>query len=128
MTQLQTLQTENIQLRNANANGNTTIINNQHRMKTKAPDYPAINTNTDEHEWGLFKDSSNRYKTMTAISDENVIRMELRAACSQDVNRLLFEYIGATSLNAATENDLLEHIKSVTVKGTHKEVHGMKFF
>ena len=115
-------------MRNANVNGNTTNVNNQHRVKTKAPDCPAINTNTDEHEWDLFKDSWNRDKTMTAITNENVIRMELRAACSQDVNRLLFQYVGATSLNATTKNDLLQHIKSVAVKGTHKKVHRIKFF
>ena len=65
---------------------------------------------------------------MTTITTENVIRMELRTACSQDVYRLLFEYVEATSLNAATKSDLLEHIKSVAVKCTHKEVDRMKFF
>ena len=65
---------------------------------------------------------------MTTITTENVIRMELRTACSQDVYRLLFEYVEATSLNAATKSDILEHIKSVAVTCTHKEVHRMKFF
>ena len=54
--------------------------------------------------------------------------MELRAACSQDVNRLLFEYVGATTLDVATEVQLSAHIKSVAVKGTCKEVHRMNFF
>ena len=123
MKQLQTLQTENSQLRNAqNPNPNVG------RPKTKAPDRPVVNTNTDEREWELFKDSWGRYKTMTGITDLNLIRMELRAACSPDVNKLLFEYIGSTKLDAASEAELLTHIKSVAVKGTHKEVHRINFF
>ena len=96
--------------------------------KTKSPDRPIINSDTDEQEWEHFKDSWNRYKTMTAITDANMIRLELRAACSKDVNRLLFEYVGAENLNAANEEEMLDFIKSVAVKGTHKEVHRMKFF
>lgn len=61
---------------------------------------------------------------MTSITGANMLRMELRAACSQDVIRLLFGYVGVT----ATEEELLTHIKSVAVKGTHKEIHCMKFF
>ena len=124
MTQLHTLHIENIQLRNNVDNAPAPPT----RTKTKSPDRPIINPDTDEQEWELFKDSWERYKTMAAITDQNMLRLELRAACSQDVNRLLFEYIGGETLNAATENELLDYIKSVAVKGTHKEVHRMKFF
>ena len=65
---------------------------------------------------------------MTGITEADMLRMELRASCSQDVNKLLFEYVGADALNTATEHALLNHIKSVAVKGTHKEVHRLKFF
>ena len=65
---------------------------------------------------------------MTAITEIGMIRLELRAACSQDVNRLLLEYVGADALNTATEEEMLGYIKSVAIKGTHKEVHRMKFF
>ena len=57
-----------------------------------------------------------------------MIRMELRAATSQDVNRLFLEYVGATNLNTSTEDEFLAHIKSVVVKGMHKKVQRMKFF
>ena len=129
MTQLTTLQAENTQLRN-NVAGVPPPQQQQQppRPKTKSPDRPVINADTDEQEWELFKDSWNRYKTMTAVTNVNMLRLELRAACSQDVNRLLFEYIGADALNTADENELLDFIKSVAVKGTHKEVHRMKFF
>ena len=134
MSQLQTIQDENTHLRNTNlaTNANTGQQTQQlqppHRPKTKAPDRLVINTNIDEREWELFKDSWHRYKTMTAITDPNLIRMELRAACSQNVNRLLFEYVGATVRNTTTEEQLLTHIKNIAVKGTHKEVHRMNFF
>ena len=64
---------------------------------------------------------------MTGITQVDEIRMELRAACSSDVNRLLFEFVGATELDAADESALMGHIKSVAVKGLHKEVHRMNF-
>ena len=54
--------------------------------------------------------------------------MELRAACSQDVNKLLIEYVGASTLNSATEEQLMGHIESIAVKGTCKEVHWMNIF
>ena len=129
MTQLTNLHAENAQLRN-NAAAIPPQQQQQHqpRPKTKSPDRPVINTDTDEQEWELFKDSWNRYKTMTAVTDVNMLRLELRAACSQDVNRLLFEYVGAEALNTANEEELLNFIKGVAVKGTHKEVHRMKFF
>ena len=123
MQQLTALQSENAALRVSNAQAAQ-----PNKTKTKAPDRPVINTNTGEREWELFKDSWNRYKLMTSITDPNLIRMELRSACSQEVNRLLFEYVGSTSLNVASEEELLAHIRSVSVKDTHKEVHRMHFF
>lgn len=47
MSQLQTLQTENSQLRNAATNNPTP----PQRPKTKSPEHPVINTNSDEREW-----------------------------------------------------------------------------
>ena len=115
MEQLQTSQSENAALR-ANQQPNNIPVNA--RPKTKVPDRPVVNINTDEREWELFKDSWNRYKTMTGITDQNILRMELRASCSQGVNDLLFEYIGSDTLDTSSEADQLEHIKRVAVKGT----------
>ena len=66
---------------------------------------------------------------MLGIPDTDIesIRDELRSACSNEVNKLLFEYVGATRLNACSESDLLAHIKSVAVKVTHKAVHRVEF-
>ena len=60
-------------------------------------------------------------------TDVTVIRNELRSACSNQVNKLLFEYIGATKLIACSEDELLSYIKSVAVKVTHKAVHRVEF-
>ena len=35
--------------------------------------------------------------------------------------------VGAESLNTSTEQELLQHIKSVAVKGLHKEIHRHTF-
>ena len=125
MTEIHTLHIGNTVLRNAAAANEAPQTQ---QPKIKYPERPIIDTDTDEQGWELFKDSWNRYKTMTGINNENMLRMELRAACSHDVNKLLFEFVGADILNAATENTLLDHIKSVAVKGTHKVVRRMNFF
>lgn len=65
---------------------------------------------------------------MTCINNSDFIRMELRTACSQDVNKLLFAYVGAPTLDACNVDELLNHIKRAAVKGTHKEVHRINFF
>ena len=97
------------------------------RRKTQRPDRPVINAGIDDREWSLFEDTWSRYKRMVGITDVETIRMELRASCSADVNRMLFEFIGPTVLDACSEEDLLKHIKSVAVKVTHPEVHQMNF-
>ena len=40
---------------------------------------------------------------------------------------MLFDIVGPTVLDACNENSLLQHIKSVAVQGSHKEVHRQKF-
>jgi hypothetical protein len=129
MMKRQMEQMENLRIENNELRATTQIsTQQQQRPRTKAPDRPTVNTNTDEREWELFKDSWSRYKLLAGIMDDNLICMELRAACSQEVNKLLFEYVGASTLNLATEEQLMVHIKSIAVKGTCKEVHRMNFF
>ena len=61
---------------------------------------------------------------MTKVSDEDEKTMELRACCSADVNKLLFDFVGPATLNTATESSLLAHIKSVSVKACIKTCIG----
>ena len=130
MQKLTTLQAENITLRDAAANTGavstpaTTNANpDEQRYKSKKPDRPTIDRDLDDREWALLMDKWGRYKTMCNIkpTDVETIRLELRAACTDDVDKLLFEFVGASVLDGCTEAQLLEHIKSVTVKHTHKE-------
>ena len=122
MAALTTLQTENAKLRTEVHNNNTS-----NQCKVKKPDRPTINGGLDDRDWALFMDSWIRYKTMVNLTDLGLTRMELRSACSEDVNKLLFEYVGSTALDTCSENQLLEHIKSVAVKSVHKEVHQVAF-
>ena len=138
-TQMKTmndLQEENARLREAppTENGgnnatNATNTTNERRYNAKKPERPVINAGIDDREWVLFLDTWARYKTMLDIRDTDVvaIRMELRTACSVEVNKLLFEYVGPETLNSCNEADLLQHIKSVAVKVTDKEVHRVAF-
>ena len=108
------------QQNNQNAGENTT-------SKAKRPDRPIINIGIDKREWALFLDTWSRYKLMIKATDLETIRMELRAACSTDVNKMLFEFVGPEVSNACTEDELLAHIKSIAVKQVHHEVHQMNF-
>jgi hypothetical protein len=97
--------------------------------KRRPPERPSIETNADDSDWALFLDSWERYKKMTKLQPGQDTILELRAACSQEVNKLLFEFIGAATLNSSQldEKTLLGHIQSVSVRGVHKEVHRMNF-
>ena len=55
--------------------------------------------------------SLNQYRLLAGLTDDSLLRMQLRTACSQDVNRLPFEYVGASTLDVATEA-LMAHIKA----------------
>ena len=123
MLHMQQLQAENQELRQERS-----PITESGSSKTKRPDRPTIDTDINDDEWALFIDSWNRYKSMCILVDAAEIRNELRAACSADVNRLLFDLFGPSTLNVATQEELLQHIKSVSVRGVHKEVNRQKFF
>ena len=99
----------------------------QTQSVAKRPNRPMVEASSSDNDWALFLDTWGRYKRMTRLVTEDGITMELRACCSIDVNRLLFDFIGPEVLNRATEEDLLNHIKSVAVKGVHKEVHRLTF-
>lgn len=121
MQQLVELQKENIELRKEMLHGHPNI------SCVKKPERPSIGLDTTEGEWALFLDTWARYKDICRLKDQVVIRNELRATCTPETNRLLFELIGPTRLNTATEGYLLQQIRLVAVKGLHKEVHRQSF-
>ena len=141
MTTLTQLQAENTTLRAAavttvganvanNDSDTTTTVTDGSSIragqarKSKTPERPVINRDIDDREWALLLDRWERYKDTCNITPDDIssILLELRASCSDDVDKLLFEFVGPTVIKDCTETQLLEHIKSV-VKHTHKEVH-----
>ena len=112
MQQMISLQQENNELR-----GNMSNSVPSQSSVVKKPDRPTVNQDSTDSDWALFIDSWSRYKDMCRLRDVAEIRNELRSACSNDVNKLLFDLIGSERLNNASEKDLLGFIKSVAVKG-----------
>ena len=119
-----------LRLQAEEARAATTIPQSPHEShKTEKPKRPQIEANMDDTDWVVFGDSWSRYKRMTGLQEADKICLELRTACSTEVNKLLFEFIGATELNRTnlSEDDLMTHIKQVAVRSVHKEVHRMNF-
>lgn len=99
------------------------------RTNRPRPIRPIIEEGVDDFGWNLFLDKWQRYKQMTGVEDEHEVCLELRDSCSPEVNRMLFEFIGADKLNDShlTEAILLKDIKAVAVRSIHKEVHRWHF-
>ena len=93
----------------------------------KRPDRPVIEGNWSDSDWTLFLDTWRRCKVIAGLSQEEEIYSELRAACSSDVNKLLFDFVGLTILDTAKEDQLVSDIKKISVKGLLKEVHCVNF-
>ena len=127
MNAITALQEENRTLREAAAapQNNENVVPRQ--QATKKLDRPPITGGMEERDWSVLLEHWDRYKTMGGLTAVNVIRNELRACCTQEVNKILFEFVGAARLSTCTEDELLAHIKSVAVKSVHKEVHRMTF-
>ena len=119
MQHITALSTENSALRQNQQMGNAS--------STKKPDRPVIESGSSDSDWQLFLDTGTRYKRMSRITSLVEVTMELRACCSNNVNKLLFDFVGPVTLNSANEMQLLNHIKSVAVKTIHKEVHRLSF-
>jgi hypothetical protein len=90
---------------------------------------PTINVGMDDMQWVIFEDAWGRYKRVEELDKNENMCLELRDACSPEVNQLLYDFIGPDKLNdeSLTETILLAHIKSVSVKSVHVEVHRWSF-
>jgi hypothetical protein len=92
------------------------------------PERPTIEADSSDNKWIIFTDAWVRYKDMGKLQDLNDIRNELRSSCSSSVNEMLFNFVGPEALKTATEDQLLQYIKSVAVKTVHPEVYRQQFF
>ena len=95
------------------------------RVNKPKPNRPIIQEECNDMGWVIFRDSWDRYKKIAGLEEESEICLELREACSPEVNRLLYQYVGVDDLNKAelTEKMLMEHIRKVAVKDVHEEVY-----
>ena len=66
------------------------------RMK---PKHPTVKDQLDGIGWDIFIDAWTRYKKIAELNGEEDICMELREACSEDVNQHLYQFIGAHEPN-----------------------------
>lgn len=98
------------------------------RNTRSKPPRPTIQPDCSDNQWMIFTDAWKRYKTMAGLVDADEIRNELRSTCEPAVNAMLFNFVGPTALDVATETQLLSHIKSVVVKSVHHEVYRQQFF
>lgn len=110
---------------------NTFSFNQGSRPSTSRakPNRPKVESDLDEMGWEIFLDSFRRYKRIANLESNEDVCLELREACSANVNKSLYQYIGAVDLNSPTltEAKLMEYIKFVAVKPIHPEVHRWNF-
>ena len=119
---------------NMTLGGNYTIspVFGESRRNKIKPRRPTIDIKTDETKWEVFKNAWKRYKKQLNLVDDvdrQEICMELRNACSDEVDSLLYHFAGADSLEAEslTEKELLDFIHEVAVDKVSVHVHRMEF-
>ena len=76
----------------------------------KRPDRPTIEEDASDIDWAMLIDSWTCYKAMAKITTLTDTGNELRSSCSPTVNRLLFDFVDAETLNSCREQQLLQHI------------------
>ena len=97
------------------------------RSRVKAPERPDVDLGFSETQWAFFQDEWNLYKRRADLQD-NQLKDELRACCSKELRRTLFDFVGSSTIDALTEAELLEKIKSTAVIGKNKAVHRKEFY
>ena len=97
------------------------------RPRVKNPERPEIDLGYSETQWAFFLDEWQVYKRRAALKEENLTD-ELRASCSKDLRKTLFDFVGSVALANLTEAALLEKIKSAAVIGKNKAVHRKEFY
>ena len=103
---------------NANANGGGAAAVSSQTVKAVRP---SIDLDMTESEWEVFVDDQwARFKRMAKLTVVSEIRDNLRACCSIQLNKRLFDVKGVSLLNAASEEDLLSWIKAIAVKRLYK--------
>ena len=95
--------------------------------KLRKPERPTVDLGISEAQWDFFADEWRIFK-LRADTDAAVAKLELRAACSSELRRHLFDFLGQDTLNSCSEEDLLKHIKTLAVQGKNPAVHRQEFY
>ena len=101
--------------------------NNDTRPRVKAPERPDMDLGCSETTWAFFEDEWKLYKRRAALNAGQA-KDELRACCSKELRKTLFDFIGASTIEGYTEEQLLEKIKETAVIGKNKAVHRKEFY
>ena len=75
---------------------------------------PQIKPGIGQDEFSYFKDEWTSYKRSCGITDETETRDQLRAACSEDLRRNLFNCLGS-KLKTLTEQHMMDEIQKLAV-------------
>ena len=96
------------------------------KPRVKAPERPPVDLGSSETQWAFFLDEWGLYKRRASLKPEHLTD-ELRACCSMELRKTLFDLLGS-SLQTLDEDGLLEKIRSVAVIGKNKAVHRKEFY
>ena len=97
------------------------------RISVKKPERPEIDLDASESQWAFFKNEWEIYKLRSGVTGSEAT-LELRAACTPQLRRALFDFLGQDTLAAVDESSLLTHIQQVAVKGKNTAVHRQEFY
>ena len=97
------------------------------RVKKPNPVRPIIDLDSSEGDWDFFIAEWGRYKRQAEIKDSEVTD-ELQDACSKELRKDIFDFVGPSVVETLNEKTLLEHIKTLAIKGKNKAVHRKEFY
>ena len=102
-------------------------VTTENRPRLKPPERPEVDLGFSETQWAFFEDEFKLYKRRAALQPDQV-KDELRACCSKELRKTLFDFVGSSVIDAFTEDQLLEKIREIAAIGKNKAVHRKEFY
>ena len=99
---------------------------NSAKARVKTAERPEIDVGSNEDQWEFFLHEWDLYKRRTLLEVSRVSD-ELRACCTKDLRKVLFDFVGGTALDGLSEPQLLKQIKVAAVVGKNTAVHRKEF-
>ena len=98
-----------------------------HVSQAQRPERPGIDIGVNESQWAFFADEWKCYKRRAYVNENEVVD-ELRPSCTKELRKVLFDFLGSSTLQLVTEEQLLEKIKSAAVISKKMSVHRKEFY